>query len=339
MLNTEIKETLVLRLEDAMPLGSAEMLTKIEQGAACLRAGGTVIFPTETVYGLGAHALDPEATQKIYTAKGRPSDNPLIVHIHHRSLLEPLIKCLPEKALALMDAFWPGPLTLVFIKSDAVPLSVTGGLNTVAVRMPDHPIALALIEAAGVPVAAPSANLSGKPSPTKAAHVIADMMGRVDAIVTFGDVDYGIESTVLDVTEETPILLRPGSVTQEQIEAVIGPIDRDQTILEAFGHVAPRAPGMKYRHYAPNAKVFVVDQGMTTAVLNQHIANFEGAGDRVMVVDIADAVELGRVLFDQLRDADIHGYTVVLIRAVALEGVGLAVMNRLLKAASHQVLR
>lgn len=339
MLNTLNKETLLLRLEDAMPLGSDQMLAMIDQAAACLRNGGTVIFPTETVYGLGAHALDPEATQKIYAAKGRPSDNPLIVHIHDRALLAPLIRELPAKALALMDAFWPGPLTLVFAKSDEVPLSVTGGLDTVAVRMPDHPIALALIERAGVPVAAPSANLSGQPSPTKAAHVIADMMGRVDGIVTYGDVDYGIESTVLDVTEEKPVLLRPGSVTQEQIEAVIGPIDRDQTILEAFGDVAPRAPGMKYRHYAPNAKVFVIDQEMTQDSLNGHIANFEAAGDRVMVVEISDAAQLGRVLFDRLREADALGYSVVLIRAVALEGVGLAVMNRLLKASSHNVLR
>lgn len=335
-LKIEVPQSLVLKWNQ----GGKRALDAILQPAAdMLKAGGTVIFPTETVYGLGAHALDPQSTAKIYQAKGRPSDNPLIIHIAQIEALKPLIKVLPANAKVLMQRFWPGPLTLVFEKSDLVPLSVTGGLDTVAVRMPQHPIALALIELAGLPIAAPSANLSGAPSPTKARHVLDDMDGRVDAIILGGDVDWGLESTVLDVTEETPVLLRPGGITLEAIESVIGPIDLDPTLLAAANErMVPKAPGMKYRHYAPQAKVLIVPEHMDPATLAARIEAFEGLGEKVRLINEPDVHLLGKVLFDALRMADIEGYSVVLVRAVSAHGMGLAVMNRLLKAAGHKYL-
>lgn len=343
------KETLIINVASTWlnerDRGSQAQVDKgpLEQAllpaARLLAQGGTVIFPTETVYGLGAHALLADATQKIYAAKGRPSDNPLIVHIAKVEDLTALIKALPEKAAKLIDHFWPGPLTLVFDKAESVPLSVTGGLDTVAVRMPSHPIALRLIELAGVPVAAPSANFSGQPSPTRAQHVLDDMMGRVDAIVLGGDVDFGLESTVLDVTEDPPVLLRPGGVTLEAIEALVGPITLDETLLkEASGDLVPKAPGMKYRHYAPEAKVMVVPAGMSPAVLAAKIEAFEALGERVRYLNEPDAQVLGKHLFEVLREADALGYTLVLVKAVPSFGVGLAVMNRLLKAAGHRYL-
>lgn len=233
----------------------------IEEAARIIRQGGLVAFPTETVYGLGADALNAEAVGKIYEAKGRPSDNPMIVHISRASDIGQLTRYITQDMITLIDHFWPGPLTLVIKKKEIVPLRTTGGLDTVAVRMPDHPVALELIRLAGVPIAAPSANLSGKPSPTKADHVRDDLMGKVDAIIMGGDCRVGIESTVLDLTGETPMILRPGIVTPESIEAVLGkPVKLDPS-LNAVPNpdLAPKAPGMKYKHYAPKAQMLVVE--------------------------------------------------------------------------------
>ncbi|MEY8338571.1 L-threonylcarbamoyladenylate synthase [Lachnospiraceae bacterium 62-35] len=230
------------------------------EAARILREGGLTAFPTETVYGLGANALDKKAAQKIYEAKGRPSDNPLIVHIADFNDIKPLIEEIPEAGRKLMEAFWPGPLTIIFRKSSLVPYETTGGLNTIAVRMPDDRVANRLIALAGVPVAAPSANTSGRPSPTTADHVWEDMNGKIDMIVDGGPVGIGVESTIVDVTEEIPIVLRPGAVTLEMLQKLLGKVEIDQAVAgPAASDVRPKAPGMKYRHYAPKADMVVVE--------------------------------------------------------------------------------
>ncbi|HJC65683.1 MAG TPA: threonylcarbamoyl-AMP synthase [Candidatus Enterocloster excrementigallinarum] len=230
------------------------------EGARILREGGLVAFPTETVYGLGANALDEEAARKIYEAKGRPSDNPLIAHVSCMEEVYPLVSQVSEKAKKLMDAFWPGPMTLIFPKSDLVPYGTTGGLDTVAVRMPSDPVANRLIALAGVPVAAPSANTSGRPSPTTAQHVLQDMDGRIDMIIDGGPVGIGVESTIVDVSVETPTVLRPGAITMEMLEEVLGEVQIDPAILgPVSADLRPKAPGMKYKHYAPKADLTLVE--------------------------------------------------------------------------------
>lgn len=230
------------------------------EGARLLREGGLVAFPTETVYGLGANALDEEAARKIYEAKGRPSDNPLIAHVSSMEEVYPLVSQVSEKAKKLMDAFWPGPMTLIFPKSDLVPYGTTGGLDTVAVRMPSDPVANRLIALAGVPVAAPSANTSGRPSPTTAQHVLQDMDGRIDMIIDGGPVGIGVESTIVDVSVETPTVLRPGAITMEMLEEVLGEVQIDPAILgPVSADLRPKAPGMKYKHYAPKADLTLVE--------------------------------------------------------------------------------
>jgi len=240
----------------------------IKEAGQILREGGLVAFPTETVYGLGGNALDPEASQKIYAAKGRPSDNPLIVHIAEISALKKIAKNIPEKALILADACWPGPLTMIFEKTDAVPYETTGGLDTVAVRMPDHPVARALIEAAGGYIAAPSANTSGRPSPTQAAHVKEDLDGRIPLILDAGEVRIGLESTIVDFTEETPVILRPGYINKEMLEAVLGEVRIDPGLMAENVNVRPKAPGMRYRHYAPKAALTIIE-GEREAVIRR----------------------------------------------------------------------
>ena len=226
----------------------------INQAGEIIRQGGLVAFPTETVYGLGADALNEEAAAKIYAAKGRPSDNPLIAHIADLEMLKPLVEEIPPVAEKLMDAFWPGPMTLIFNKSNLVPKGTTGGLDTVAVRYPNHPIAQALIKAAGVSIAAPSANLSGKPSPTLGEHVIDDMDGRIDMIIDGGMVGMGLESTIIDVTVNPPMILRPGFITYEMVKEIVPDATEDRTIFtKPTKEFKPKAPGMKYRHYAPSA--------------------------------------------------------------------------------------
>ncbi len=310
---------------------------KLFEAGQLLKNGGTVVFPTETVYGLGANGLDADAVQKIFDAKGRPSDNPLILHITTRTWLNRLI-CQPPALLeSLIDAFWPGPLTLVLKKSSIVPDVVTAGLDTVAIRMPDHPVARAIIEAANLPIAAPSANLSGSPSPTKAAHVIADMMGRVDMIIDDGDVVHGLESTVLDISGEVPILLRPGAVTYEQLVAICGEVQLDPAMMAHSTMVKPRSPGMKYRHYAPHADVFVVALERKPDEIAAHIKSLEAKGHKVLYVDYP-AERLANQLFALFRAADQEGYDIILVKAVSTDQIGLAVMNRLLKAANYKII-
>ena len=249
-------KTKVIEIESPQKPRDEELL----EGARILREGGLVAFPTETVYGLGANALDEEAARKIYEAKGRPSDNPLIAHVSAMEEVYPLVSQVSEKAKKLMDAFWPGPMTLIFPKSDLVPYGTTGGLDTVAVRMPSDPVANRLIALAGVPVAAPSANTSGRPSPTTAQHVLQDMDGRIDMIIDGGPVGIGVESTIVDVSVETPTVLRPGAITMEMLEEVLGKVQIDPAILgPVSADLRPKAPGMKYKHYAPKADLTLVE--------------------------------------------------------------------------------
>ena len=233
---------------------------ELAEAAAVLRSGGLVAFPTETGYGLGGNALDEDAARKIYAAKGRPSDNPLIAHISCAADLAPLVKEIPVAGRKLMEAFWPGPLTMIFPKSGRVPYGTTGGLDTVAVRMPDDPVAGRLIALAGVPVAAPSANTSGRPSPTTADHVWQDMNGRIDMIIDGGPVGIGVESTIVDVSSPVPSVLRPGAITMEMLREVLGEVTIDPAILGPMKEdIRPKAPGMKYRHYAPEAELILVE--------------------------------------------------------------------------------
>ena len=238
---------------------------ELKEAASILRSGGLVAFPTETVYGLGGNALDEDAARKIYAAKGRPSDNPLIAHVSCVEEVAPLVKEIPEAGRKLMEAFWPGPLTMIFPKSEKVPYGTTGGLDTVAIRMPDDPVANRLIALAGVPVAAPSANTSGRPSPTTADHVWQDMNGRIEMIIDGGPVGIGVESTIVDVSSAVPSVLRPGAITMEMLAEVLGEVSVDPAILGPLSaDVRPKAPGMKYKHYAPKADLTLVEPGTGT---------------------------------------------------------------------------
>ena len=249
-------ETKRVMIEDRNHIKDEEL----GEAAGILRSGGLVAFPTETVYGLGGNALDEDAAGKIYAAKGRPSDNPLIAHVSCMEEVAPLVKEIPEAGRKLMEAFWPGPLTMIFPKSDKVPYGTTGGLDTVAIRMPDDPVANRLIALAGVPVAAPSANTSGRPSPTTADHVWQDMNGRIEMIIDGGPVGIGVESTIVDVSSAVPAVLRPGAITMEMLEAVLGDVSVDPAILGPLSaDVRPKAPGMKYKHYAPKADLTLVE--------------------------------------------------------------------------------
>ena len=230
----------------------------VRQAGEIIRSGGLVAFPTETVYGLGGDALNPASSRKIYAAKGRPSDNPLIVHIARWEALAAIVKKVPSEAVKLAETFWPGPLTMILEKSDLVPGETTGGLDTVAVRMPSHKTALAFIEAAGGYVAAPSANRSGRPSPTVAKYVRQDLDGRIEMILDGGDVELGLESTIVDLTEQVPTILRPGYITGQMLKSALGRVEEDVTILRSDSGQAPKAPGMKYRHYAPKGELTII---------------------------------------------------------------------------------
>lgn len=318
----------------------------IRRAAALLRAGELVAFPTETVYGLGADALNAEASARIFAAKGRPADNPLIAHIAGESGLAGLIALEPcACARALMRAFWPGPMTLIFPKSPRVPREVTAGLDTVAVRMPSHPVARALIRAAQTPIAAPSANRSGRPSPTTAAHVLEDMEGRIPLILDGGPCEVGLESTVVDVTGARPRILRPGGVTLEMLEGVVGDVDVDEGVLHQLqaGSQA-RSPGMKYKHYAPKGEVTIV----TGPRAAQEIARLYDAADGRAAILAFSQADYGarRVyrlknapgeLFAALRQLDEDGMETIYAEDVPTTGVGLAVMNRLMRAAAFRV--
>ncbi len=322
----------------------------IQRAAAILREGGLVAIPTETVYGLAADALNPQAVGHIFEAKGRPSDNPLIVHIAHLEHITKVARTVPESAAKLAKAFWPGPLTMVLPKADGIPDKTSGGLDTVGIRLPSHPVARAVIEAAGVPLAAPSANLSGSPSPTTAGHVLADMEGRIEAVLDGGPCGVGVESTVLSLVGERPLLLRPGGVTPDQIESVVGPIDIHPAVYHALEKGEKAAsPGMKYKHYAPHTKVIVVKGD------GESFARYvNGRGGKVGALcfdeDLSSlkvpAVSYGHAgqsdtqaqeLFDALRHLDHLDVDVVYARYPDLDGVGLAVYNRLMRAAAFEV--
>lgn len=328
----------------------------LAEAGEILRRGGLVAFPTETVYGLGGDALNRESSRKIYAAKGRPSDNPLIVHICRLEDMEAIVEEVTSRTRAVAEAFWPGPLTLILPKSEKVPYETTGGLDTVAVRLPSHPVARELIDCAGGYVAAPSANLSGKPSPTVAKYVIQDMDGRIDAIIDGGEVGIGLESTIIDMTVEPPQILRPGYITREMLEQVLGQVEIDATILSNESGQAPKAPGMKYRHYAPQGEMCIVAgaEDRVVAYINEQIRQDMTRGERVGVIctdETAAAYEgavvktagarqdeesIARHLYSILREFDDEQVTRIYSEDFAPDGLGQAIMNRLLKAAGHR---
>lgn len=337
----------------------------LKSAGKILRDGGTVAFPTETVYGLGANALMPDAAKKIYLAKGRPSDNPLIVHISDFSELEPLVAEIPPVAYRLAEAYWAGPLTMVFKKSSLIPLETTGGLDTVAVRFPAHPVARELIRLAGVPIAAPSANASGRPSPTATEHVIEDLNGRIDAIIDGGrEGVMGLESTIVDVTTPTPTLLRPGFITPEMLLKVTGELETDRVVAaksvqEAGGEgYVPRAPGMKYRHYAPRSPLTLVSGSGEKVIsyINEKTVALQKEGKRVGVIAAAETAPrylgdevkavglrtredtIAKGLFDTLRAFDSLKVDAIFSEVFFDNGLGLAIMNRLLKAAGYSLM-
>ena len=325
---------------------------QLKEVGEILRQGGLAAIPTETVYGLAGNALDGSCAEKIFAAKGRPSDNPLIVHISRFEQWAPLVKYIPDTAKALADAFWPGPLTMILPKSEIVPQAVCGKLSTVAVRMPQNEIAKAIIENAGVPLAAPSANLSGKPSPTCASHVIDDMTGRIDAIVDSGDCNVGVESTVLSLVTDVPTILRPGNVTAEMIAQVVGEVAIDDAVFEKLREGQEVAsPGTKYKHYSPDAPVVLVrgefekycDFVRENAEEGTVALCFEGEEEKICVPCITygrkdDPSSQAKHIFDALRAVDKIGAKKVLARFPENEGVGLAVFNRLLRAAAFNII-
>ena len=324
----------------------------VDEAASILAKGGIVAIPTETVYGLAGNALDGSVTQKIYKAKGRPSDNPLIVHISENSQWAPLVKEIPESAKALADAFWPGPLTIILPKSDKIPDEVSGGLDTVAVRMPSHEIARKLIEKSGVPLAAPSANTSGKPSPTSAKHVIDDLSGKIDAIVDGGEADVGVESTVISLAVSPPRLLRPGGITPEMLTEVLGEIEIDDAVYNKLAEGKQAAsPGMKYKHYSPKAQITLIKSDLEAfiayakenATENSAVLCFEGEEGSMPIRSITygkrdDALSQAKNIFDALRRLDEIGADKVFARYPKNDGVGLAVFNRLIRAAAFNQL-
>lgn len=331
----------------------------LREAGQVLLQGGLVAFPTETVYGLGGDALNKESSQKIYAAKGRPSDNPLIVHIADMKDLPPIVKEVTPEAKKIAESFWPGPLTMILPKSEKVPYETTGGLDTVAVRMPSHPVARKLIEYGGGYVAAPSANTSGKPSPTVAKYVIEDMDGRVDMILDGGEVGIGLESTIIDLTVNPPQILRPGYVTQVMLEEVLGQVDVDKTILSNESGLAPKAPGMKYRHYAPAGELTIVagETGQVIAYINQETAKLQESGQKVGVIGSLETIEeygadvvknigsrqdeeaIAKNLYRILREFDDEKVEVIFSESFSGTGMGQAIMNRLLKAAGHKVIQ
>lgn len=348
-------ETQVRKVDGEGPKAAYDEATKI------LHMGGLVAFPTETVYGLGGNALDEHAAKRIYAAKGRPSDNPLIVHIADMQALEDLTKEVPDVARRLAEAFWPGPLTMILPKSENVPLGTTGGLSTVAVRMPDHPVALSLIRQSGLYLAAPSANTSGRPSPTLAEHVYEDLRDKIDLILDGGMVKVGIESTIVDLTEEIPMILRPGCITKEMLETVVGKVRTDPAILCEAGVSVdkPKAPGMKYKHYAPKADMTIYS-GAKEKVVARIVQEAQRAFSEGMKVGIVatdetiscyqvgevrsigsrgEAGSIARGLYKILRDFDHLQVDIILAESFEDDPMGAAIMNRMKKAAGYAVVR
>lgn len=350
-------ETIIEKIKKEQ-LNSEKNQKIIEHAGEVLKSGGLVAFPTETVYGLGADALNEMAAHKIYTAKGRPSDNPLIVHITNMEVLEAIAYIIPEEARVIAEEYWPGPLTMIFEKTDRVPYGTTGGLETVAVRMPSDPIARAVIDAGGGFIAAPSANTSGRPSPTMARHVEEDLSGRIDMIIDGGAVDIGVESTILDMTVTPPMILRPGAITKEMLEVLIGEVAEDRSIISANSKTSPKAPGMKYRHYAPRADLSIVEGPIELVIeaINHMAAERIDGGYRVGIIGTEETVErytsgivksigtrtdeatIANHLYGVLREFDEEKVDFIYSESFAAGGIGNAIMNRLLKAAGHHVI-
>ena len=324
-----------------------------------LKKGGLVAFPTETVYGLGGDALNPRSSRKIYAAKGRPSDNPLIVHIADIRDLPKIAAEVPEKAMEMAERFWPGPLTMIFPKTDIVPEETTGGLSSVAVRFPSDPIARELILCSGGFIAAPSANTSGRPSPTTAAHVIDDLGGSIDMIIDGGQVGIGLESTIIDFSGESPVILRPGYITCEMARELIPGITIDPGLLKADSSVRPKAPGMKYRHYAPKAELTIIDGGtqQASALIRQKAHESIASGKKTGILcsketaglypegiirsvgSRTDEESIAKHLYEALRAFDDDGAEVIWSESFDSDGLGQAIMNRLVKAAGHRIIR
>ena len=348
-------DTLLAKVDAENPSINKEIIAK---AADIIKNGGLVAFPTETVYGLGGNALDARAAMKIYAAKGRPSDNPLIVHISDISQLYPLVDGVSKKAEALINAFWPGPLTLIFKKKDIVPPETSGGLDTVAVRYPENKVAKAFISACGVPIAAPSANTSGKPSPTRASHVAYDMDGRIEMIIDGGSCEFGLESTIVDTTCDPPCLLRPGAVTLGMMKELIGDMTVDKAVVSALKEgEKPKAPGMKYTHYSPKADITIVkgeldrvekyileqaDKGKAEGHRVGIIATVQTEdsykGHNVLVIGDREQPEtIAANLFKMLRKCDFLGFERVYVEYFDEDELGMAIMNRLKKAAGYDI--
>ncbi len=340
----KVDTKIIYNAKDAAPLP--------EELFAAVKNGELAVIPTETVYGLAANGLDENAVANIFAAKGRPSDNPLILHISDIAMWETLVTNIPNNARRLAEKFWPGPLTIILPKSEIVPLKSSGGLSTVAVRMPMHPIAQKIIKATSLPLAAPSANISGKPSPTKLEHCISDMMGKVSYIVDGGDCALGVESTVIDMSGETAVILRPGSISPEQIAEVIGEVIVDEAVLSPLSNGdAPLSPGMKYMHYSPNAQVYIVKGSLEA--FSSYLKDVSAEGSYAMVFDgEEEAVPLPSVsyggkenyssqanrLFASLRKLDKPEIKYIYVRSPAKDGIGLAVYNRLIRAAGFNII-
>ena len=362
-------DTKEIVIKDREHIEDSELL----EAARILREGGLVAFPTEMVYGLGGNALDEKASEKIYAAKGRPSDNPLIAHVSCMEEVGPLVSRVPEAGRKLMEAFWPGPLTLIFPKSSQVPYATTGGLETVAVRMPSDPVASRLIALAGVPVAAPSANTSGRPSPTTAGHVRDDLSGKIDMIIDGGPVGIGLESTIVDVSGPVPTVLRPGAITMEMLEDILGEVAIDPAILGPMAEgERPKAPGMKYKHYAPKAELTLVEPGTDwkaeetareaamIAKVRQLALEAAGEGRRVGIIctdesracyeDVPGAMlqsigsrrsqsSVAHNLYQVLREFDDLGAECIFSESFPKDHLGQAIMNRLSKAAGYHIIK
>jgi len=348
--------TIIKKVDYINPENDEDIFLK---AALIIKNGGLVAFPTETVYGLGANALDPVAVKKIYEAKGRPSDNPLIVHISEISQIYPLVKNISEKAEKLMKVFWPGPITMVFNKTDLIPAETSGGLSTVAIRFPENKTARYFIKKTGLPIAAPSANSSGKPSPTRANHVKLDLNSKIDMIIDGGYSEFGLESTIIDVSGENPCLLRPGSITKEMIEDTIGKISVDKAVsMKLENGEKPKAPGMKYTHYSPLANVTIISGepknviSKINSLINENIEKGSKVGviatkqtkdkyicDNIIVIgDKNNLKEIASNLFMSLRRCDQLGLSQVYTEAFNETGIGMAIMNRLKKAAGYNII-
>ncbi|MCR5688404.1 MAG: threonylcarbamoyl-AMP synthase [Lachnospiraceae bacterium] len=333
----------------------------IGEAGRMIRSGGLVAFPTETVYGLGGNALDPASSKKIYEAKGRPSDNPLIVHIADTADLEQIAESVPPAAYVLAKKFWPGPLTMIFHKKPSVPYETTGGLDTVAVRFPSHPIAQALIKASGTFIAAPSANVSGRPSPTSGEHVLSDMDGRIDMIIDSGPCEIGLESTIIDMTEEIPVILRPGYVSEQMLRDAVGDVGRDPAVFDEDTTARPKAPGMRYRHYAPKGSLAIVSgdrDKVISYIRRQTEERPAGEGKRYGVItctqdagmypladfvadagSLEDENEIASRLYDLLRRCDEEKIDVIFSEEFDTPRMGSAIMNRLIRAAGHNIIK